>query len=146
MKQDVGRPSLLDDDKFLLKIKNHVLDGKNEKEIQEILEIPKGTWEYWKWTNYQGFTDRLLQYKHERIIQKAEANLEVLLESEDERIVADMTKFSLEKLNKKHYSSRVEQTGKDGKELPTPIINLNIKEDVSRDNSTTEDTKTEEED
>lgn len=106
---DVGRPSQLDDEQFLLKIKDLLLDGNSEKNIAEILEIPIGTWDYWKWKNYQGFADKLLSYKHERIIRKAEANLEQLLEGDDDKIRADLTKFALEKLNKKHYSSKVEQ-------------------------------------
>ena len=105
---EVGRPSQLDDEQFLLKIKELYLDGKTEKEIAQILEIPIGTWDYWKWKNYQGFSDKLLSYKHERIIQKAETNLEKLLEGDDERIRADLSKFALETLSKKNYSKRID--------------------------------------
>lgn len=105
---EVGRPSQLDDEQFLLKIKELILDGKNEKEIQEILEIPAGTWDYWRWKNYQGFADKLLTYKHERIIQKAEAKLEVLLDGDDDRLAGDMAKFALETLAKKSYSKKTE--------------------------------------
>jgi len=140
MADDVGRPSLLDDEQFLLKIKDLYLDGKNEKEIAEILEIPLNTWNYWKWKNYQSFSDKLLSYKHERLIQKAEANVEVLMESEDERIQADMSKFILETVGKRNYSKRIESTGADGKDLPTPIIQL---QNVQSDNSNQEDSETE---
>ncbi len=117
-KKEVGRPSELDNEQFLLKIRELVISGMKEADMQEILDIPKGTWDYWKWKNYNNFQDLLLSYKHERILQKAEANVEVLLESEDERVMADMTKFSLETLGKdKGYSKRTEMTGKDGKEL-----------------------------
>lgn len=105
---EVGRPSQLDDEQFLLKIRDLYLDGKNEKEIAQILEIPIGTWDFWKWKNYQGFNDKLLSYKHERIIQKAEINLEQLLEGDDDKIRADLSKFALEKLNRKHYSTKTE--------------------------------------
>ncbi len=114
---DVGRPSQLDDEQFLLKIRDLILDYKTEKEIAEILEVPAGTWDYWKWKNYQGFADKILSYRHERILRKAEANVEVLLESEDERVLADMTKFSLETLGKNNYSKRTEMTGKNGDKL-----------------------------
>lgn len=114
---DVGRPSQLDDEQFLLKIRDLILDYKTEKEIAEILEVPTGTWDYWKWKNYQGFADKILSYRHERILRKAEANVEVLLESEDERVLADMTKFSLETLGKNNYSKRKEMTGKNGDKL-----------------------------
>lgn len=125
MKQDVGRPSQLDDDQFLLKIRDLVLSNINEKEICEIIEVPLSTWNYWKWKNYHSFSDKLLSYKHERMIRKAEANVEILMDSEDEKIVADMSKFTLETVGKKNYSKRVEQTGADGKDLPVPIIQLN---------------------
>jgi len=105
---EVGRPSQLDDEQFILKIKELFLDGKTEKEIQEILEIPAGTWDFWKWKNYQGFSDTLLSYKHERIIQKAESNLEQLLGGDDDRIRADLSKFALETLAKKNYSKKTE--------------------------------------
>jgi len=117
MADDVGRPSLLDDEQFLLKIKDLYLDGKNEKEIAEILEIPLNTWNYWKWKNYQSFNDKLLSYKHERLIQKAEVNVEVLMDSEDERVQADISKFVLETVGKKNYSKRIENTGADGQPL-----------------------------
>lgn len=135
MKQDVGRPSVLDDEQVVLKIKKMYLDGVNEKTISESLGIPYDTWIYWKWKNYQGFADSLLSYKHERILNKAEANLEQLLEGDDERIRADLSKFALETLNKRHYSKRQEQTGKDGEALPTPILmNYVSSNDITKEN------------
>lgn len=127
MNTEVGRPSQLKDEQFLLKIKELVLLGATEAVMQQELEIPKGTWDYWKWKNYEGFQDKLLSYKHERILLKAEANLEQLMEGDDDRIRADLSKFALETLNKKHYSKRVEQTGADGKPLilPAELINKN---------------------
>ena len=126
MADDVGRPSVLDDEQFLLKIKDLYLDGNNEKQIAEILEIPLNTWNFWKWKNYQSFSDKLLSYKHERMIRKAEANVEVLMESEDERVQADISKFILETVGKRNYSKRIESTGADGKDLPTPIMQINV--------------------
>lgn len=135
MKQDVGRPSVLDDEQVVLKIKQMYLDGANEKTIAESIGVPYDTWCYWKWKNYQSFADKLLSYKHERILLKAESNLEQLLEGEDERIRADLSKFALETLNKRHYSKRQEQTGADGKELPTPILmNYVSSNDITKEN------------
>lgn len=125
MKAEVGRPSQLDDEQFLLKIRELTLEYKNDKEIAEILEIPIGTWDYWKWKNYQGFADKLLSYKHERILRKAESNVEVLLASEDERVAADITKFSLETLGKANYSKRSELTGKNGEDFTIKTIVIN---------------------
>lgn len=135
MANDVGRPSVLDDEQVVLKIKSMYLDGMNEKSISESLDIPYDTWVYWKWKNYQGFSDKLLSYKHERILQKAETNIEALMSSEDERVKADVSKFALETLNKKYYSKRTEQTGSEGKELPTPILNTYVfNNDKSQEN------------
>jgi hypothetical protein len=105
---EVGRPSVLDDEQKVLKIKDLYLSGLNEKQIAEILEIPLDTWNYWKWKNYQSFNDKLLSYKHERMLLKAETNLEVLMASEDERVKADVSKFVSETIGKKHYSKKTE--------------------------------------
>ncbi len=118
MKNDVGRPSQLDDEQFLLKIKELVLESKTEAEMQEILEIPKGTWDYWKWKNYNNFQDLLMSYRHERMLRKAESNIEVLQESEDERVALQANTFVAETIGKnKGFSKRTEMTGKDGERL-----------------------------
>lgn len=122
MANDVGRPSLLEDKKFMLKIKELYLDGMTEDSIQEILEVPKGTWNYWKHSNFHNFKDILLSYKHERMLNKAESNLDILMGAEDDRVKLDASKFVAETIGKKNYSKRVEQGGLDGKELPTPIL------------------------
>lgn len=126
MANDVGRPTLLEDKKFMLKIKELYLDGMTEDSIQEILEVPKGTWNYWKHMNFHNFKDILLSYKHERMLNKAENNLDVLMEAEDDRVKLDASKFVAETIGKKNYSKRVEQSGIDGKELPTPILNAYV--------------------
>ena len=54
-------------------------------------------------------------------VKQAEKNLKKLLVSDNEKIQADMTKFTLERLKKEKYSSRTEQTGAEGKELQ-PIL------------------------
>ncbi len=110
-KQDVGRPSQLDDEQFLLKIRELVLANTNEKEIAKTLDIPISTWDYWKWKNYQSFSDKLLSYKHERMLNKAEANLEVLQESEDERVALQANTFIMETVGKKNYSKKTETEG-----------------------------------
>jgi len=137
MKNEVGRPSQLNDEQFLLKIKELVLEHKTEAEMQEILDIPKGTWDYWKWKNYEGFQDKLLSYRHERMLRKAELNIEVLQESEDERVNLQANTFVLETLGKTNYSKRSELTGKDGKDLPTPILgNVQLNNSVTENNGT----------
>lgn len=104
---EVGRPSELNDELFL-KIRGLVLDGKNMKEVAEILEIPYKTMEGWVYRNYEGFADKMLAYKHEKLIQKAETNLDLLLDGEDDKIKADLSKFVLETLAKQNYSKKTE--------------------------------------
>lgn len=121
---EIGRPSQLQDEQFLLKIKELVLNNKTESEMQEILDIPKGTWDYWKWKNYESFQDKLLSYRHERMLQKAQSNIEVLQDSEDERVNLQANTFVLETLGKDNgFSKRTEMTGKDGKELKITFDN-----------------------
>ena len=117
-KNDVGRPSELEDKSFLLKIRELVLEGKSDVEIQEILDIPKGTWNTWKYTNFHNFSDLMLTYGQERKLTKAENKIEVLVDSEDERVALQASTFIAETLGKdKGYSKRMEQTGKNGESL-----------------------------
>lgn len=74
-----------------------------------------------------------------KIVEKALYNLSVFIDdSENKNIQWDATKFALSRLAKNRFSERQEFTGKDGKDLPTPIIN------VSRNDSVQEDKPTEE--
>ena len=127
-KQDVGRPSQLDDEQFLLKIRELVLQGTSELEMQKILDIPSGTWDYWKWKNYQGFADKLMTYKHERKLVLADMVSDEVLTAQavfDDKIDVQLlgqklkeSQFIRETLGKdKGYSKRIEQTGKDGEAL-----------------------------
>jgi phage terminase small subunit len=59
--------------------------------------------------------------RKKRIIEKAENNLEALLDEEDKRVKADMTKFALSRLKKEEYSEKTEMEHKGN-------INLNIDE------------------
>lgn len=138
MAKDVGRPSQLDDEQFLLKIKELYLEYKTEKEIAEILDIPLSTWNYWKWSNFHSFSDKLLSYKHERMLSKAMDNIEILQDSEDERVSLQANTFVSETIGKnKGFSKRSELTGKDGKDLPTPILgNVQLNNSSSENNST----------
>jgi len=133
MANDVGRPSQLQDDQFLLKIRDLVLEGATEEVMQQKLDIPKGTWDYWKWKNYESFQDKLLAYKHERMIRKAEMNIEVLQDSEDEKVNLQANTFVLETLGKKNFSKRSEVTGADGESINMGVIILPAKNATATD-------------
>jgi len=45
------------------------------------------------------------------------------------KVKADMSKFVAETLGRDSYSKRSELTGKDGKDLPTPILSLAFNKD-----------------
>lgn len=80
----------------------------------------------------------------QKIVEKAEKNLEIALEGglDDpekgkKEIQWKATEMTLRTLKKEDFSERIEQTGKDGKDLPTPIIVVN-RNDVQGDNSISE--------
>lgn len=108
---DVGAPSELTKE-LTLKIRQGVLDHKEYKKIQEELDIPTGTWDYWVWDNYHGFRDSLNQWKHERMVKKAERKVDILIESEDERVALEASKFTLKTLDKENYSEKTEMEHK----------------------------------
>lgn len=116
MKTEVGRPTALDEE-LLLKIKGLYLDGKNFKEISEILDISYKTMEGWRLRNYEGFADKVLTYRLERMFEKSINNIEVLQDSEDERVNLQANSLVAESVGKKWFSKRTEMTGADGKEL-----------------------------
>lgn len=75
-------------------------------------------------------------------LRKAERNLEEVQNLEitdaegkpDSQLIAQRTKvdiFIAERLGKQKYSARQELTGKDGAELPTPIINVLRNDSIS---------------
>ena len=76
-KKELGRPSLLDEHLFR-KIKDLVIEGKNLREVSEALDISYATMRDWEYENYLSFSDKMLSYKHDRMLKKAEANIEVL--------------------------------------------------------------------
>lgn len=68
--------------------------------------------------------------RSEHLLKKAEKRLEEFVslpaldgEGKTDRVVADVSKFVAGRLGKGKWSERQELTGKDGKDLPTPILN-----------------------
>jgi hypothetical protein len=117
MENTVGRKSDLTEE-LTLEIRKLYLDGENYKNIQEILDIVPGTWDRWVYLNYRDFRTKLQNWKKERLVRKAEINLDILMDSEDERVRTSNTQFTLETLGKEDgYSKRTELTGKDGTAL-----------------------------
>ena len=135
---EVGRPTVLDNE-LHLKIKELVLDGMNMKQVAEVLQISYKTMEGWKTRNYEGFADAYLSYEHERKLTKAEAKIEILIDSDDEKVALNAATFIAETLGKKNYSKRNELTGADGKAvviaLPSELTDKNAINTIPSTNS-----------
>lgn len=114
-----GRPSELDQD-LIAKIRTLLLDGHTYKECQEILGIPASTWQTWKYLDYKGFRTFLKNEENEQLIEIAKKNLNQLLQGDDDKIRADLTKFTLSTLSKVDFSTRSEVTGEGGKPIFLP--------------------------
>ena len=112
----VGCPSKLTP-QLTFKIREGVLKGKLYKTIQKELDISPDTWDGWVHRDYQGFRDDLQNWRHEKMVKKAEKQVNKLIKSDDERISLNASQFTLETLGKTNYSKRSEITGKDGKDL-----------------------------
>ncbi len=112
-----GRPTSLTNE-MLREIRKLTLEGKTLREIAKISNTPEGTLYAWTQDNYLNLRNLIDGWKRDRKLALAEGNLEELLMSSDEKIKADMTKFTLQTLGRKDYSTRTEHTGEDG----SPII------------------------
>jgi hypothetical protein len=100
------------------KVRTLYLDGLKFGEIQKALDIKASTWDSWVYKDYKDFRHNLQKFKFERLVRKAEGNVEVLMDSEDER-VATTNNWNMLKTQGKDmgYSERTEVTGKDGGKL-----------------------------
>ncbi len=142
---EAGRPTELTQELFD-KIRQSILDGNDLRKTAKVCEINEGTLYQWHSKNYSNLTDKIEGWKRDRKLMLAERNLEAILclgvsDKDSLKVVSDMTKFTLETLNKRDYSKRNELTGADGKELPTPIIKLDVQGNDSNEKDTSTDQK-----
>lgn len=89
MSGEVGRPSQLTEE-MTVRIRDCILDGKTQKETAAFLGINENTFEGWVKRNYDGFADTLLTYKHQRLLNKAERNIEQALDMDTDNVGATM--------------------------------------------------------
>ena len=123
-----GPESLLTEE-LTLQIRKLVLEGMKYVDIQETLGILAGTWDKWYYEDYRDFRKNIISWKKERLIKKAETQVELLSLSEDERVSLDASKFILETLGKEEYSKRVESTGANGQPIAHQITGMQIIKD-----------------
>ena len=140
---EVGRPTDLTNE-LLRQIKQSILNGNNLKETANLCEIPESTLYCWTSDNYLNLADRIEGWKRDRKLILADNNIEGILclgvsDKEVLKVVADMSKFVKETLDKKNYSKQINNditsAGK-----PLPILQY-----VHSSNSNQEDTRPEEE-
>jgi len=122
-KSNAGAKSKLTQE-LTLKIRDAVLDNKKYKDIRKELGINENNWDTWVFKDFQGFRADLQNWKHERMVKKAEKQLNILITSDDERVSLNASQFTLSRLNKKKYSDRVEHTGADGENITVKIVNF----------------------
>lgn len=114
-------------------IRECVLEGYNNQEVAERVGLDPQRLYNWRNKNYKGIKDLMEGWRRDRKLKLANENIERLLQldlsdKDNIRVVADMTKFVAETLGKENYSKRTENTGKDGAELPTPILAVQVKD------------------
>jgi hypothetical protein len=117
---EVGRPTELTED-TLLKIKQGVLNGLMLKEIANICGIAEQTIYDWTCKNYKDINTKIEGWKRDRKVMLADKNVEGILclgvsDDKNIKVVADMSKFVLEVLDK-NYKPKQDITS-DNKPLP----------------------------
>lgn len=137
---EVGRPTELTDELFR-RIKKSILDGNDLKTTANICEIPESTLYTWHSDNYLNINDKIEGWKRDRKLLLADRNIEGILsigisDKDSLKVVADMSKFVKETLDKKHYSKQLNtDITTDGKELQ-PVLVKFITDESDRNTNT----------
>ncbi len=117
-----GRPTELTEELFK-KIKQSILNGNDLRETAKVCEINEGTFYVWHSDNYLKLADKIEGWKRDRKLMLADKNIDSILElgiSDKQvlKVVADMSKFVKETLDKKNYSKQLNtDITSEGKEL-----------------------------
>lgn len=128
-----GKDSMLASKEFVAGLKALVFQGKTLKEIADISGISESSIYHWHADNVAGIRDKMEVWRLESKLAKADRNIDGILdlpytEKEYVKVVADMSKFVKETLDKENYSKRQEMTGKDGEAL---VVDSKTKETVT---------------
>jgi len=135
MSEKVGRKTDLTEDLFR-QIKESILNGNDLRETAKVCDIPESTLYTWHSDNYLNIADKVLSWKHERMLKLAETNLEGIMglgisDKNSIKVVADVSKFVSETLGKKNYSKQVNTDLTSGGK---PIM-VNIDKDIAEKNN-----------
>lgn len=137
MANEVGRPTDLTDE-LVKKIKQSILDGNDLKTTASICEIDTQKLYNWHSDNYLNIADKILNWKHERMLKLAEGNLSDIMslgisDKDSLKVVADVSKFVSETLGKKNYSKQLNTDLTSGGETLKPVLVKFITEDGNTD-------------
>lgn len=135
-----GPDPILTEDVFK-KIRQATLEGKNLQETANACELNRDSFYVWHSANYLNLADKIEGWKRDRKVMLAHGNLEEFLTMKAEdpatlRVKADMTKFTLETLDKDVFSKRTELTGKDGEQLGVVVLPQRNENTLATDNQT----------
>ena len=138
---NAGAPTFLTDE-VLLRIKQIILDGGWLKEIANETGIKFATVKFWYYTDYQNTRVQFNSWRHDRMLGKAEGNIEKILDMDVDgyrfnkagekikvvngkvlEVKADMTKFVSETLGKKSYSKKLDDGGNGNIPITLNLIN-----------------------
>ena len=136
-----GRPTELTEE-LTAKIRELFLAGLEMTKIAKVLRIPYDTIVGWRVRNYKGFDTFMTSLFFERKLRMADAIsdkiLKLVVDKKNAKLVQVQQReaeFLRETIGKKNYSKRNELTGADGKDLPTPIMQIVKKDAILPDNS-----------
>lgn len=134
-----GIDPMLSDKEFVAKLKALVFQGKTLKEMAELSGVSESSMYHWHADNVAGIRDKIEVWRLESKLAKADRNIDQILElpvteKDYTKVVADMSKFVKETLDKENYSKRSELTGKGGKDINQVLVKF---VDGSEDNRNT---------
>lgn len=126
MAGEVGRNTILTDE-LVKQIKQSILDGNDLRTTAKVCGINEGTLYVWHSDNYLNIADKVLSWKHERMLKLAEGNLSDIMslgisDKDSLKVVADVSKFVSETLGKKSYSKSVNTDITSGGESLQPVL------------------------
>ena len=132
---EAGRKTILTEELFK-EIKHSILNGNDLRETAKVCQINEGTLYVWHSDNYLKLADKIEGWKRDRKLMLADKNIDSILElgiSDKQvlKVVADMSKFVKETLDKKNYSKQLNTDLTSGGK---PIM-VNIDKDIAEKNN-----------
>lgn len=138
-----GPEPMLEDKELLRKIKESILAGNDLKTTANICEIPESTLYTYHSDNYLRLADKIEGWKRDRKLNLADNNIEGILclgvgDKDSLKVVADMSKFVKETLDKKNYSKSINTDITSGGESLQPVLVKFINDEQGNNNQHTD--------